>query len=152
MAVQNPPQLPPGFTQREDGFIELIPGALMRRLVVADKQFSEIRFEDMDIFKSLKEVMEILVSDDFLKDEAKPVVGKVVDQINDPARKRSDGAQHLMLEVDESIIFFNILVELDKLEKMAKDQMEKGGSSPNASSLNGAAHDEDDDEDILTRR
>jgi len=138
MSVQNPPELPPGFTQREDGFIELIPGAYMRRLTVSGKQFSEIRFEDMEIFGSLKEVMEILISDDFLKDEAKPVVEKVVDQIQDPARKRPDGAQHLLLEVEESIIFFNILVELDKLEKMANEQ-KAGGDAGSGSEEEGDA-------------
>lgn len=98
----------------------------MRRLVSKEqKRFVEIRLEDQELLATLKTMMELLLSDSYLEDFALPVVEKVVAQINDP-NQRKPGGHHLLLELEQSVIFFKILVELDDADKQMAEQYDSG--------------------------
>ena len=103
---------------RDDGYAPLIPGVYMRRLLSQKTQqrYVELKVEDKEILESLRSVLDVLTSDDYLEDFAKPVAEKAKRQLNDP-KKVQGNAHHIILELDESVTFFNILIEVDKADQ-----------------------------------
>jgi len=121
------PNLPPvDDPSRPKGFVLLIPGVYMRRLVSKDQsRYCEIRFEDLALLLSLKAMMSVLQEENVLEPTVLPVAIKVLEQVDDPKRRKDEKGHHLLLELEESIMFFDLLAELDNLDQAIAEKVEK---------------------------